>query len=118
MSREFITRIHSTEVAKSSGNTVSVNENVYVVPNGKFLRVTRFTAGHEYSTTECRIELVWRVNSVDSLISVLYAAGTTTQIDLSRDFTGNGSDSLVIRLINGDKAGALHMTGCWEGILQ
>jgi hypothetical protein len=118
MSREFITQIHSEDVAKSTGNTVSVDEDIYVIPSGKYLRVSRFTAGHEHSTSECRIELVWRVGGTDNLVAVMYAAGTTSQIALTRDFEGNGSSSLVIRLINGDKSGPLHMTGCWEGVLQ
>jgi hypothetical protein len=114
MSRDFTTVIHSTEVAKATGNTVTTNENVYTVPNGRTLRLANFSGGHEYTAREARVELRWRVGQNDTLIAVGYGM---FHIPVIRDFIGNGANALVVRHINGDTAGALHMTGTWEGVL-
>ena len=117
MARQQITKIHSKEVAKATSNSSVVDENSYVVEDGKTLRLRRFTAGHEYTTREARITFVWRTSGGDEVLMTMYGSGSTSQTDVDRDLIGNGTDSLVIQLINGDTSGKLHMTGIWEGIV-
>lgn len=100
------------EVAKKQGNTPTVSEDVWVIPAGTKLTVLRFSGGHEYSRSEVRLELCHRVGGQDETIAVGYAGAFQYTID--RGFTGNGSDSIVIRHVNGD-AQPLNTASWWEG---
>lgn len=112
MSNVSVHKVFETEVSKKTGNSPTVSEDVYVIPNGQTLRLAAFSGGHEYSTQEVRIELVHRVGGTDTAIAVGFGAAFQYRID--RDFAGNGADSIVMRFINGD-SGGLRMAGWWDG---
>jgi len=122
MSHLRISRILSTNVAKRKRRDEdgqydtweNLAEDVYIIPNGKVLVIDRFFGGHEESKREVRVELLKR-DASDELIAVGYGSGCTFQLDVDREFTGNGSKAIVIRLINGDRGSDLHMTGSWSG---
>ena len=98
-------------VAKKTGNSNTVVEDEYTIPNGKTLTLDRLTGGTEYSTKETRIELVDRGGS-DTIIAVGY--GQSFDFYLGEDFIGDGTKKIVIRLVNGDTSGALHMFARWR----
>jgi len=107
MSREFHRIVHAVDVSKKSES-----ENVLIIPNGKRLRLARFSGGTEYSTKEVRIELVHRTGGGDTLIATGYTG--CFQYDIDADFVGDGTASIVIKHVNQD-SGDLHMSGWWEG---
>ena len=82
-------------MAKKTGNEPTVSESSFVIPNGERLVIEAFAGGHEPSDFEIRTELVLRVGEVDTTIAVGY--GGCFQYILEVEFTGNGSDAIVMR---------------------
>jgi len=116
MSRTFINKKLSQDIAKSTGNIVSIQEETYIIPNESLLYIDRFYGGMEYTTGESRVELIHRSNSIDTIIDIGYSSNFDRR-DLG-EFLGNGSDQIVLRLYNADKSSGLHMTGMWTGFIE
>lgn len=106
--KSFEREIHSKEVAKKQGGNPRQDESSFVIPNGKTLRVRRFSGGHETSTKEVRTELRW-----DGTV-VACGYGSCFDYELDMDFLGDGSKELVIRHYNGESQ-PLHMSAWWVG---
>lgn len=105
-------QVHHQEVAKKTGNSPTVSEHEWTIPDGETLKLVRFSGGSEYSAKETRVELVHRTGG-DETVAVGY--GSTFEFFIDMDFVGNGSDKVVIRLVNGD-ASELNMAGWWQGV--
>jgi hypothetical protein len=110
MAREYKREMHSLEVSKQTGGTPTEDGSTYVIPDTRTLRILRFSGGHEHSTKETRIELLWG----SAVIAVGY--GGMFQVGIDSDFVGDGTTAITIKHVNGDPSN-LHMSGWWEGIL-
>ena len=108
MSRTFEREVHAKEVARKSNATPTQDEVSFVVPDGRNLRLRRFSGGHESATQEVRVELRWD----GDIIAVGY--GSCFCYDVEMDLAGDGSKALVIRHYNGESQ-PLHMAAWWEG---
>ncbi len=109
MAREFKRQMFHKEVAKKSDD-----EDVYVIPDGKTLRLDRFSGGAEYSKKTVRVELIERDGS-DTVIAAGYV-GAGFQYAIDQDFVGDGTKAIVIKHYN-DDSGKLWMSGWWEGVV-
>lgn len=105
--------MHNVEVAKQTGSNPTIDEDVLAVTASERVRIDRFSGGHEASTLEVRIELLWKAGSVETILAVGYT-GSTFQLGIGMDFDGPGD--LIIRHVNGNNS-ALNMTGWWEGVV-
>lgn len=103
-------QLHSAEVVAES-----VSEDVYVVPDGKTLRVDRFSGGLQQSQMGARVELVKRSGGGDEVLAIGYVGNFQYQI--GEDLVGDGELALVMRLVNKD-SGTLSMAAWWEGVLH
>lgn len=101
-------------------SSLATVEDVYVITNGKTLRIQRFSGGGEDSVSGGRVELYSREGSpaVDTLIDVGYVSGGNFQFDLFKNLVGNTSPSVnrkvVLKRINGGGS-SMRIKGRWEG---
>lgn len=105
-------QLFQEDVAKKTGVSPTTSEHEWVIPDGYTLRLTRFSGGIEYSTKETRVELIHRAGT-DTVIAVGY--GSSFQLWVDMDFSGNGTDTIVVRFVNGEVS-ELNMAGWWEGV--
>lgn len=107
--RISVRHMHNLDVPKSS-----TDESAYPIPEGKTLRIDRFSGGLEYSKKETRVELVKRDGGADTVLAIGYVGNFQYRIDA--DLTGGSATFLVVRLVNQDSS-VLNMAGWWEGVL-
>lgn len=111
--RTYIKQILSEHVAKKKGNNPTEVEDEFSIPSGKTLSIERFFGGREAAMTEVRIELILKDGGSETVLCVGYAENFDVR-DVET-VVGNGTNKIVLRLVNGDN-GELHMTGMWRGV--
>ena len=100
------------------GNVSNTHDNVYVIPNGETLKLTRLSGGAECdSDAGSSIELYYDPNGDGTgmtLIDLIFASGNSDQHDLDQEYVGDGTKSIRLRrrrFSGGSKA----IYGGWRG---
>lgn len=100
------------------GNVTIVDDNVYTIPSGETLKITRFSAGAEVDAVAgSSIELYYDPNGDGSsmeIIDVIFASGDSDQHDLDENFLGDGIKAVRMRR-NRLGGGSKQIFGRWEG---
>jgi len=92
----------STPIVQTAFSDMSGTvDTLFTITNGTILTIQRLTAGAEVDATSGSvIELFEDPNgdlSVLNVIDVIFASGTTSQLDIGEDFTGDGTRRILLR---------------------
>lgn len=111
--------VGTTGVVQTEFDAVAAtDDNVFLIPNGEILNITRFAGGAEVDTSAGNsIELYFDINgdgTVLDVIDVIFASGTSDQHDLAEAFTGDGTAAIRMRRRR-FSGGSKEIFGRWEG---
>lgn len=99
-------------------NVTTQHDNIYVVPTGETLKITRFSAGAEVDSVAGNvIELYRDPNGTGigmGIIDVIFTSGDSDQHDLDEDVTGDGTYAIRMRRRRFG-GGSKEIFGRWEG---